>query len=298
MASGTCAADPRRHCYPIRFQDEIDVKRSLALPPLVFALTLAAACGGANQTPASTGQNAGQPAASAPAAAPTKPGPPVDPATAGRLTGKIVFQGTPPADAPIAMTTDPACMAATKGTSPHEETYIVGPNGGLANVFLYIKSGLGNYSYPVPTTPVTIDQKGCQYAPHVFGIRVGQPLVILNSDATLHNIHAMPAVNMEFNTGQPIQGMETTHVFTEPEVMLPFKCDVHRWMHAYVGVMSNPYFAVSGADGAFTIDTLPPGHYVLAAWHEKLGEQTMNVTIEPKQTASVTFTFKGSPSTR
>jgi plastocyanin len=271
---------------------------TLMLPAALALGLTAAACGGGNQAPASTGQAADQSAAPAASSAPAKPGPPVDPATAGRLTGRIVFQGTPPANAPIAMTTDPACMAATKGTSPHEETYIVGPKGGLANVFVYIKSGLGNYSYPVPATPVTIDQKGCQYEPHVFGMRVGQPLVILNSDATLHNIHAMPAVNMEFNTGQPIQGMKTTHVFTEPEVMLPFKCDVHRWMHAYVGVMPNPYFAVSGTDGTFNIDTLPPGHYVLAAWHEKLGEQMMNVTIEPKQTASVTFTFKGSPSTR
>jgi plastocyanin len=274
-----------------------DVKRPLSLSPLVLAFALAvAACGGGSQPSQAGSQAVSDQPSTEPA--PVKPGPPVDPATAGRLTGRVVFQGTPPPNPPIAMTTDPVCTAASKGTTPHEEWYEVGPNGGLGDVFVYVKSGLANHSYPVPTTPVTIDQKGCQYEPHVFGIRAGQPLLILNSDPTLHNIHAMAQVNQEFNTGQPLQGMKTTHVFTDPEVMLPFKCDVHRWMHAYAGVMPDPYFAVSGRDGAFSIDTLPPGHYVLAAWHEKLGEQTMNVTIDPKQTAQVTFTFDAPKATK
>ena len=264
---------------------------SLALAAAIAAL----ACGGHPSAPASAPHSGG---ATATPAAPAKPGPPVDPATAGTITGHITFRGTPPPDAPIAMTTDAYCTAATKGTTPREETYIVGPKGGLANVFVYVKSGLGNYSYPVPSTPVVIDQKNCRYAPHVFGIRIGQPLEILNSDATLHNIHGMAQVNDEFNTAEPVEHMKTMHVFTAPEVMLPIKCDVHRWMHAYVGVMPNPYFAVTGADGTFTIDTLPPGHYVLAAWHEKLGEQTMDVTVEPKQTRDVAFTFSQAQGTR
>ena len=118
---------------------------------------------------------------------------------------------------------------------------MVGSDGkSLGNVFVYVKDGLGNYVFDAPTEPATIDQKGCRYTPHVFGIRVGQPLEIVNSDPTLHNIHAMPKSNTEFNTGQPIQGMKTTHTFTAKEVMVPFKCDVHGWMNAYVGVLDHP----------------------------------------------------------
>ena len=251
-----------------------------------FALAAAlsaAACGGGPQTKPAGG-----------AAAPT-PGPAktVDSATAGDITGKIVFQGTPPENPVINMETEPACVAAYKGQPPPRQPYyVVGPGGGLANVFVYVKSGLDGYSFPVPTTSVEIDQKNCQYVPHVFGIRAGQPLLIVNSDPFLHNIHAHATVNQEYNTGQPLQGMKTTHVFTATEIMVPFQCDVHRWMNAYAGVMPNPYFAVTGADGTFSLKALPPGHYVLAAWHEKLGEQTLDVTIEPKQTQTVSFTFK------
>ncbi len=251
---------------------------------LALAAALSAvACGG--------GGTQSQPAkeAAAPATAPAQP---VDPSTAGAITGRIVFEGKAPENPVITMETDPYCVGATKGTTPRQPYYVVGPDGGLANVFVYVKSGLGNYSFPVPTTPVEIDQQNCQYVPHVFGIRAGQPLLVVNSDATLHNIHAHATVNQEFNTGQPLKGMKMTHVFTAPEIMVPFKCDVHRWMNAYVGVMPNPYFAVSAADGTFSIKTLPPGHYVLAAWHEKLGEQTLDVTIDPKQTQTVSFTFK------
>jgi plastocyanin len=112
-------------------------------------------------------------------------------------------------------------------------------------VFVYVKDGLGNYVFDTPTESVKIDQQNCRYHPHVFGLRVGQVLEIVNSDSTLHNIHATPKGNAEFNTGQPIQGMKTNHTFTQKEVMVPFKCDVHGWMNAYVGVLDHPYFAVS-----------------------------------------------------
>ena len=135
------------------------------------------------------------------------------------------------------------------------------------------------------------DQQGCRYRPHVFGIRVGQTLTIRNSDATLHNIHATPAANPEFNMGQPIQGMEFERTFDAPEVMVPFQCDVHSWMNAYVGVLDHPYFAVTGDDGGFDISELPPGDYVVEAWHEELGTQTQNVTVGEGGTAEVSFTF-------
>ena len=126
----------------------------------------------------------------------------------------------------------------------------------------------------------------------MFGVRVGQPLEIVNSDPTLHNIHAMPKANQEFNNGQPIQGMKMTHTFTAKEVMVPFKCDVHGWMNAYVGVLDHPYFAVTGADGTFKLKGLPPGTYTIEAWHEKLGATTQSVTLGAKETKEVTFTFK------
>jgi len=159
-------------------------------------------------------------------------------------------------------------------------------------VFVYVKDGLGQYIYDTPTESAKIDQMNCRYHPHVFGMRVGQPLEIINSDPTLHNIHALPKGNKEFNTGQPIQGMKTTHTFEAKEVMVPFKCDVHGWMNAYVGVLDHPYFATTGADGKFELKTLPPGTYTIEAWHEKLGTTTQMVTLGPKETKEVMFTFK------
>jgi hypothetical protein len=123
-------------------------------------------------------------------------------------------------------------------------------------------------------------------------MRTGQKLEILNSDPTLHNIHATPKSNSEFNTGQPIQGMKTEHTFNSQEVMVPFKCDVHGWMNAYVGVLDHPYFAVTGPDGKFSLKGLPPGTYTVEAWHEKLGATTQSVTLAAKETKDVSFTFK------
>ena len=205
-------------------------------------------------------------------------GPKVDAATAGELKGAVALNGSVPKNEAIKMNADPVCVKEAKGT-PTQETYIVSADGkSLGNVFVYVKDGLGNYSYD-PPTPVSLNQQGCHYMPHVFGIRVGQPLEIINSDPTLHNIHAMPKTNREFNNGQPIQGMKTTHTFTAKEVMVPFKCDVHGWMNAYVGVLDHPFFAVTDAEGKFDIKGLPPGTYTIEAWHEKLGAVTQSVTI-------------------
>jgi plastocyanin len=160
-------------------------------------------------------------------------------------------------------------------------------------VFVYVKDGLGNLKFPVPTTPLVLDQKGCQYRPHVFGVQAGQPIEILNSDATLHNIHAWPQANQEFNMGQALQGMKDTHTFTTQEIMVPFRCDVHRWMNSFVGVVAHPFFAVTGADGAFSLKGLPPGTYTIEAWHEKFGTKTASVTIGAKESKDVAFTFSG-----
>lgn len=249
-----------------------------------------AACGGGATKQATSSTSA---APDAPSATPA--GKKVDPSTAGEVKGTVKLEGAAPKNEPIKMNADPTCMRESKGT-PLQEVYEV-DNGNLANVFVYVKDGLGNYIYDTPTEPVKLDQQGCRYHPHVFGVRVGQPLQIVNSDPTLHNIHAIPKINQEFNNGQPIQGMKTTHTFTAQEVMIPFKCDVHGWMNAYVGVVNHPYFAVTGKDGSFDLKTLPPGSYTIEAWHEKLGTQTEKVTIGNNETKDITFTFKASGAT-
>jgi plastocyanin len=204
------------------------------------------------------------------------------------VSGMIMLAGEAPAAETIRMNSDPVCVK--QATMSETEYYVVGDGGGLGNVFVYVKEGLSG-SYPASTETVTLDQNGCRYTPHVFGLQVGQTVQIVNSDPTLHNIHATPAVNAEFNTGQPIQGMSMERTFDSAEVMVPFKCDVHGWMNAYVGVLDHPYFATTGSDGAFDIGNLPAGNYVIEAWHEVLGVQTQNVTVGDGATAEVSFTF-------
>ena len=215
---------------------------------------------------------------------------PVDPATAGTITGNVQFAGLPPAREPINMDSDPYC---TKQPPNSTETIVLaGDTEKLQNVFVYVKDGLGNLVFPVPSTAVVLDQKGCRYVPHVLGIQVGQPLEILSSDNTLHNVHAMPEQNREFNKAHQLAGIKHTHTFTTKEVMVPFKCDVHKWMNAYVGVLDHPFFAVTGNNGRFELKGLPPGTYTIEAWHEKLGTQTQMVTLGEKQTSDISFTFK------
>src|SRR6185312_4905823 len=223
-------------------------------------------------------------------AAATGGGPKVDAATARNIEGVVAFDGKAPANEPIKMNADPVCVK-ENATPQTQETREVA-DGKLANVFVDIKDGLGNYSYDPPTGDVEIDQKGCRYHPHVFALRIGQNLQIVNDDPTLHNIHALPKNNQEFNTGQPIQGMKTEHVFMTKEIMVPFKCDVHGWMNAYVAVMDNPYYQVTGPDGKFSLKGVPPGKYTIEAWHEKGGTQTAMVEVTAKGTATANFTFK------
>ncbi len=251
-----------------------------------FGLALAAsivACGGSNSS------KSAEPSAT-PAAPAAPAGQKVDTATAGDVKGIVMLDGTAPKNEPIKMNADPVCVKANT-TAQFQETYMV-TDRHLANVFVYVKDGLGNYIYDTPTEPVKLNQLGCLYRPHVFGARVGQPVEIANSDSTLHNIHALPKGNEEFNTGQPIQGMKTTHTFTAKEVMVPFKCDVHGWMNAYVGVLDHPYFATTDKDGKLELKSLPPGTYTIEAWHEKLGAMTQSVTLGQKESKEVNFTFK------
>jgi plastocyanin len=230
----------------------------------------------------------GQQQDAAPAAEPAVLTSPVNAATAGNVTGRIAFEGTPPKPTPIKMGSDPYCEQQGAAAT---ETVVVDAGGGLKNVFVYVKDGLGDLRFPVPATPVVLDQKGCRYVPRVFGVQVGQPVEIVNSDPTLHNIHALAESNREFNMGQPMPG-KYTHTFSTREVMVPFKCDVHRWMTAYAGVLDHPFYAVTSDEGRFELKGLPPGTYTIEAWHETLGTATQTVTIGEQETKDVPFSFK------
>ena len=216
---------------------------------------------------------------------------PVDAATAGSIAGSVVFEGTAPSMDAIDMSSESVC-AAKHASSPMIEEVVVNGNGTLANVFVYVKEGLESLQFPTPGA-VLLDQNGCVYLPHVLGVMAGQDITIKNSDGLLHNINASPAEQRGFNTSQPV-AMETTRAFGTAEVMVPLRCDVHGWMNAYVGVLDHPYHSVSNGSGAFSLSTLPPGDYVIEAWHERYGTQTQNVTVTTGQTAEVTFTFSPS----
>jgi len=245
---------------------------------------LAVACGGGKQEATST-TGESSPSGSTPAA-PTKA---VDTANAGTVSGTATYAG-PSTDTPIATNADPVCAGLHK--DPVTTGKLVVKDGKLANVFVYVKSGLEGKSFPAPAAKAEINQEGCLYHPRIQGIQTGQTLVIKNSDPTLHNIHALPTKNTEFNQGQPFKGMQFEKTFTKPEVMVHFKCDVHPWMSAYMGVVDNPFFAVTKDDGTYTIPKLPPGKYTLEAWHETLGTQDQDVTVAPNGTVTANFDFK------
>jgi len=216
----------------------------------------------------------------------------VDPATAGSISGTIRFTGKRPAAKKIDMSNEPACVAAHRGRAV-DESLVVSPKGDLANTFVYIKSGLEGKRFATPATPVIIDQNGCWFKPRVLGIQVGQVLQVTNSDPVTHNIHPMAQANREWNHSQGAGDSPISRKFARAEIMIPVKCNIHSWMHAWIGVVDNPYFAVSKNDGAYTIANLPPGAYTIGVWQETLGTQERQVTIAPHSNAVENFTFKG-----
>jgi plastocyanin len=219
----------------------------------------------------------------------------IDAATAGSIAGRVTFTGTPPAPDTLKMGVDRGCVT-DAGPNPQSDAILVAPDGAIRNVFVHIKDGLDpGYAFPVPAEAVVLDQRGCIYSPRVVGVRAGQPIEFINSDPTMHNVHAIPKVNQEFNFGQLNQGRRDQRTFTAPEVMVRLMCNVHGWMAAWVGVSAHPYFAVTDASGAFELKGVPPGTYTVEAWHEKFGTQTATVTVAEKQqqTAAFAFTAKG-----
>jgi len=248
--------------------------------PLV-ALVLA----GCSKSTGPSPSTAGNTSSPAPAAANAQ----IDPATAGSVSGTIRFNSNAPTRIVIDMTQDPAC-----GQTPNETEQYVVHDGRLANVFLYVKDGLGNRIYMPTKKPVVLDQKGCRYIPHVIGAMVGQPVEFRNSDRTMHNIHIVPPGSDDssgFDISQaPMAGTEQ-HIFRSAGLMIPVRCNNHPWMEAFLNVVKSPFFAVSNADGTYKIQGLPPGIYTLVAVHEKLGTQSQQITIQSHKTSTANFAF-------
>ncbi|MFL3025160.1 MAG: hypothetical protein ACJZ1P_04780 [Candidatus Neomarinimicrobiota bacterium] len=211
--------------------------------------------------------------------------------TAGEIKGRVKFIGKGPKAKRIRMDADPVCAASHKEAA-RAESFIVDANGNLANVIVYLKGV--KYDGKAPSNEVIIDQKGCVYSPHVLGVQAGQPVKILNSDATMHNIHGLPKVNKEFNFGMPKSLKEKSIVFDKSEDVFVIKCDVHPWMKSYTQVFDHPYFAVSGTDGSFSIPNVPDGTYEAVAWQERLGDKnklTQSVTVKGG-VAELNFNFE------
>jgi plastocyanin len=189
------------------------------------------------------------------------------------------------------MESDAGCQKAHAGHPVYDESVIVGRDGSLANVFVYIKSGLEGKTFEVPKENVPLDQHGCIYVPRVLGMRAGQSIEVKNSDPVSHNIHPMPSNNREWNQQQSPESPDLEHKFPRADVMIPVKCNVHSWMRAYIGVVDNPYFFVTGTDGSFEMKNVPPGDYTLGIWHEKYGEHTVPVHLSASGEASLPLRF-------
>ncbi|MBV9210999.1 MAG: carboxypeptidase regulatory-like domain-containing protein [Acidobacteria bacterium] len=218
----------------------------------------------------------------------------------GTVTGTVAFTGAAPAPQPIDMNADAAC--ASKNPNAVAETAVI-KDGKLQNVFVYIKDGttsdnkkITGFSFPTPADPVKLDQNGCHYVPHVMGIQVNQKFVVTNSDPTSHNVNVQSKSNASWNNVQSPNAPPIEQKFARSEVIIPIKCNQHPWMKSYIGVLNTPFYAISGADGTFTIKGLPPGKYTLVAWHERFGEKTLEINLAAKGSATADFSFDASTS--
>jgi plastocyanin len=214
----------------------------------------------------------------------------VNAASTGQVTGTVKLDGTAPHQRGIDMSKDPTCAAAHKDKPVTAENVVVGPNRGLANVVVYVSQGLSGNEAP-SSQPVQLEQKGCQYFPHVVAVDVSQHMKIVNDDQALHNIHPQATKNASWNKSQTPGGPPIDVSWATEEIPVPVKCNVHPWMQAYIVVVKGPY-GVSDNSGSFKLDNLAPGNYTLTAWQETYGTQTQNVTVASDKPTTVNFAFK------
>jgi len=206
-----------------------------------------------------------------------------------KVMGTITVYGTIPEPNRIDMWADPVCVELNP--KPETQWLMVNENK-LQNAFVYLKGEpLKTYRFAMPDTDVVLVQRNCQFSPRVLGLRVGQQLQIINSDATVHNVHPLPKANPEWNQSHPAGSPPLVKTFARAEVAIPFKDNQHPWEKAYVAVMDHPFFAVSDEFGRFEIRGLPPGTYTLVVWHERLGEQQLEITFVPGESRNADFTF-------
>ena len=239
-------------------------------------LLLLAACGSGPHTP-------NEAETSLPAAQ-------VDQATAGTISGRVLFNGDAPPMPEIDMSSNPQCER--QHHAPQKaETVVVNTNKTLRNVFVWIKDGLPRARWTPPAEAAKLDQKGCVYEPHVLGIMEGQQLEILNDDPVNHNVHAESQVNAAWNESQPPRAEHKFKRFGSAEVLFPVTCSVHPWMRSYIGVSPHPFFAVTGEDGSFTLKGVPPGTYTVEAVHEKYGRKEGKLTLAPNGSATLDFAY-------
>jgi hypothetical protein len=215
----------------------------------------------------------------------------VDASSAGTIRGRVRSQLARPA-ALIQMDAEEACQKAHAGRPVHDQSVLISKDGGVANAFVYIQAGLEGKTFEPATEPAILDQHGCLYTPRVLGMRAGQTLSVKNSDPVSHNIHPMPKDNREWSEQQSPGAPDLQRKFARQEIMIPVKCDVHKWMRAYIGVVPHPYFAVTGANGSFELRNVPPGDYTIAVWHEKLGQRTFPIHLAASATAAVDFNYQ------
>jgi Carboxypeptidase regulatory-like domain len=251
----------------------------------LLALAGVAGCGSRDQTQQNTevGEQAPPPV--------NPDAKPVDPATAGTISGIVHLEGTPPTMRAINMRSVPSCDK-MHATPPTLEDVVPGDNGTLQNVVVYLKGDFTPYSFPAATEPVKIDQLGCLYVPHVVAATIRTPVQVHNSDSVTHNSTTITKVNAPWNETQSVGSAPVERVFSVPEIALALKCSVHPWMKVYMAIFSHPYFQVTGKDGSFSLKNVPPGSYTLSAWQERYGTMEQQVTLAPKGEQTVTFTFK------
>ena len=227
-------------------------------------------------------------------AEPAAPTAVVDPSTAGSISGTVKLDGPPPAFKPIDMSAEAVCVQANP-LPVVPPVVVIGPHGALANVVVFVKSGLSSYRFDIPAQPVVLDQKGCMYEPRVLAVMTGQSYEVHNEDQTIHNVHPMPRVNRPWNKSEPIGDPPIEANFTKPELAIPIACNIHPWMRAYMFVFAHPYFAITPKTGAFTLKGIPPGTYTIEAWQERFGTEDQTITLGPSESKSLDFVFHSVP---